>query len=167
MKKTILTLCIGMFIGLMVGSISGTFAAIGDRVEAIVAEFNIVVDGEVQVLETTPVVINDSTYVPLRAMANMLGKDVTYKSDSRTIELNTPTEQNKKVVDTSMDHMTIERLERSIATQNKILDDIIPKLEELREEGIEGAIPLYEKAIEGTKKLIAKLEAELAKRLTQ
>jgi hypothetical protein len=90
MKKTILTLCIGMLIGLMAGSITGTFAAIGDRVEAIVAEYTITVDGVEQILETSPVAINDSTYVPLRTMANMLGKDVIYKADSRTIELNTP-----------------------------------------------------------------------------
>lgn len=83
------------FMGLVVGVVivgfsTNAFAAIGDKVEAIFAEYNILVDGEAQTLEATPVVINDSTYVPLRAMANMLGKDVTYKADSRTIELNTP-----------------------------------------------------------------------------
>lgn len=90
MKKTALTLCIGMIIGMMIGTTSGVFAAIGDVVEATVSEYIITVDGEEQVLDTSPVAINDSTYVPLRAMANMLGKDVTYKADSRTIELSTP-----------------------------------------------------------------------------
>lgn len=80
----------GMLVMAVIGFSTISFAAIGDKVEAIFAEYNIFVDGEEQIIEAIPVVINDSTYVPLRAMANMLGKDVTYKSDSRTIELNTP-----------------------------------------------------------------------------
>jgi hypothetical protein len=131
-------------VGLMAGSISGTFAAIGDRFEAIVAEYIIVVDGEEQVLEVSPVAINDSTYVPLRAMANMLGKDVTYKADSRTIELNTPVLEveavpvvekpamdilNNKIEDVSIKiHVKIIAIETR--KKSNIDDPLIAKLEQ-------------------------------------
>lgn len=86
MKKTVLGLCIGLIIGLS----TNAFAAIGDIVEAQFAKFDIVVDGEKKELSADPLVYQGSTYLPVRTVANLVGKDVVYKADSRTIELNTP-----------------------------------------------------------------------------
>ena len=88
MKNKLIGLCIGLIVGLS----SSVFAGIGDKVEAVFAKYSIVVDGDAKQLEADPLVYQDSTYLPLRAVANMLGYDVTYKADSRTIELNTSKE---------------------------------------------------------------------------
>jgi len=89
--NVIVTLCIG----LLLGSATNAFAAINNVVEAQISKFMIIVDGQEQKLEADPLVVNGSAYVPLRVFANMLGKDVIYKADSRTIELNTPMDESK------------------------------------------------------------------------
>lgn len=90
MKKTVIILCVGMMIGWMAGVTSGAYAAVGDKVEAIFSEFNIFIDGEEQTLDAMPLVYNGTSYLPLRTLANLVGKDVTYLADTKTIELNTP-----------------------------------------------------------------------------
>lgn len=87
MKKMILGLCIGLIIGLTTNSFAAT---IGEKVQAAYTSFNFVVNGEVKEIDSLPIVINGTSYLPVRAMSNMLGYDVTYKADSRTIELNDP-----------------------------------------------------------------------------
>src|SRR5690554_5182848 len=83
MKKIILALVIGM----MIGSATVAIAATSDTVQAVFAKFAFVVDGEEKTLEADPLVYQGSTYLPVRVVSNMLGYDVTYKADSRTIEL--------------------------------------------------------------------------------
>ena len=85
MKKVIFALVLGMFLG----SVSNTFAAVGDKVEAVFASFNYKINGLEKSTETQPLVINGTSYLPVREIANMLGYDVTYKSDSSTIEFST------------------------------------------------------------------------------
>lgn len=84
MKK----LVIGIIIGLAIGVSTNAFAAIGDKVESIFAEFTIIVNGEEKTLDATPLVYNGTSYLPVRTMANLVGFDVTYLSNSRTIEFN-------------------------------------------------------------------------------
>jgi Flp pilus assembly pilin Flp len=74
--------------GVLIATASTSYAAVGDKVEAIFADFNLIVNGQPQVLQETPLVVNGTSYLPLRSLSNLLGYDVTYKSDSRTIELN-------------------------------------------------------------------------------
>lgn len=88
--KNSIRLSVALCLGITIGSASNAFAAIGDIVEAQFAKFTIIVDGEEQTLEADPLVYQGSTYLPVRVFANMLGRDVVFKQDSRTIELNTP-----------------------------------------------------------------------------
>lgn len=93
MKKAV----IGLVLGLLIG-ISGTaIAATNETVQAVFAKFKFIVNGEEKELEADPLVYQGSTYLPVRVVANLLGYDVTYKADSRTIELN-----SKQGVDDSM-----------------------------------------------------------------
>ena len=88
MKKLIL----GLVIGMMIGSATVALAAddlLGTEIKAVFAGFNLKINGTEKVLETTPLVYNGTSYLPVRDMANLVGYDVTYKADSRTIELNT------------------------------------------------------------------------------
>lgn len=56
--------------------------------KAVAAAFNFKVNGTDKVPSESPVVIDGNSYLPVRSIANMLGYDVTYKADSRTIEFN-------------------------------------------------------------------------------
>lgn len=87
-KKTI-NYIIVFCLGLMFAS-SGVFAAVGDVIEAKFGQFTFMVDGEKKELEADPLVYQGSTYLPVRVVANLVGKDVVYKADTKTIELNTP-----------------------------------------------------------------------------
>jgi hypothetical protein len=102
-------LIIGMAIGAFAMTESGASAAVGDKVEAIFADFNFIVNGKQVTPSETPLVYNGTSYLPVRSLANLTGMDVTYKSDSRTIELNnisgkavsTPTTSDSAAVDNS------------------------------------------------------------------
>ncbi|MEK3725300.1 copper amine oxidase N-terminal domain-containing protein [Paenibacillus sp. FSL H8-0034] len=82
----------GYIIGGLVGASlmfsAQSFAAIGEKAEAIFSQFNFVINGQAKTLDESPVVINGNSYLPVRSISNALGYDVTYKADSRTIELN-------------------------------------------------------------------------------
>lgn len=123
MKKTILALCIGLIIGLS----SNAFAAIGDKVEAVFAEFVFIVDGEKKELDASPLVYNGTSYLPVRTVANLVGKDVTFKSDTRTIELATPIET--KAVIESMNTLDIIGDLEGVTQQITLEIDHISRLE--------------------------------------
>jgi hypothetical protein len=53
--------------------------------------FNFVVNGERVELESQPVVVNGSSYLPIREIATLLGHRVEYKFDTKTIELTSST----------------------------------------------------------------------------
>lgn len=130
MKKTILTLCIGMIIGLMMGSVTGAFAAIGDKVEAAFAEFSFIINGENVVLDADPLVYQGSTYLPVRSVLNAVGYDVGYLADSRTITADKSVDSllaesdtilSKEVDIVPVGELTIEVIDARIET---ILDSI-------------------------------------------
>lgn len=76
----------GLIVGLIIGTCGFTFAA-SETVQATFAKFNFIVNGEPKTLEADPLVYQGTTYLPVRVVSNMLGYDVTYRADSRTIEL--------------------------------------------------------------------------------
>jgi hypothetical protein len=86
MKKMIIGIMIGLFLGIS----TNAFAAIGDTVQAVFASFNYVVNGDSKTIESPVLVYEGTSYVRTTDIANMLGFDVTYKSDSRTIAFNKP-----------------------------------------------------------------------------
>lgn len=82
---------IRMFVtGLIVGALlatAGSALAASETVQATVAKFRFLVNGEERELRTDPLVVKGTTYLPVREVANMLGYDVTYRADRKTIEL--------------------------------------------------------------------------------
>lgn len=86
----------GLIVGLILATTLGTMAA-NNEVTAVFAKFNFVVNGEVKQLETDPLVYQGTTYLPVRVISNILGYDVTYKADTRTIELNSVQTPNKNL----------------------------------------------------------------------
>jgi len=93
----------GLVIGLLIAT-AGVGLAAGEIIQATFAKFNFVVNGEAKTLETDPLVYQGTTYLPVRVVSNLLGYDVTYKADSRTIELvNNNTEKGDESVETAID----------------------------------------------------------------
>jgi hypothetical protein len=83
MKKLILALMIGM----MIGSVTTAVAATQGEITAVFANFIIKINGQEKEMDSTPLVYNGTSYLPVRAMANLIGYDVTYATESRTIGL--------------------------------------------------------------------------------
>lgn len=79
---TLLTLCIGIIIG-MTGSV--TAAPLKQYVQASFEKLTFIVNGEKKDLEADPLVYQGTTYLPVRAVMNTLGYDVSYKADTKTV----------------------------------------------------------------------------------
>jgi hypothetical protein len=86
MKK----LTIGIIIGFILAFSTNAIAAIGDTVQAVFAQFTYVVNGETKTLDTPVLVHEGNSYLRTTQISNMLGYDVTYKADTRTIVFTNP-----------------------------------------------------------------------------
>ncbi|WP_435922736.1 stalk domain-containing protein [Paenibacillus sp. DYY-L-2] len=81
MKRVIASLAIGMLIG------SATVAAAApNTIQATIAKFKILVDGEIKTGTSNQLVYNGTTYVPIREVATMFGYDTKYDGPGKTIE---------------------------------------------------------------------------------
>ena len=82
MKKVTAALALGLLIGSATTAIAAT-----DVLQATVSIFKFVVNGEQQQLKNAPIVVNGSSYLPVREVAELLGADVGF--DNGTIKLET------------------------------------------------------------------------------
>jgi hypothetical protein len=83
MKKTVAALTLG----LLIGSAGTAVAATNDTVQAVFAKFNFIVNGSEKKLATDPLVVDGTSYLPVREVAGLLGFGLEYDADSRTIKL--------------------------------------------------------------------------------
>lgn len=88
MKK----IMIGLVIGLIIGTASTAIAS-SEFVQAKFSKFNMVVNGTEVELESDPLVYQGTTYLPVRYILNLLGYDVTYLAETRTIIAEKPVER--------------------------------------------------------------------------
>jgi hypothetical protein len=84
LKKRIVSV---LFVGLLVVSMS-TLIAASSEVTAKFTSFKFLVNGNVQELDASPIVVNGQSYLPVRAVSEMLGYSVNYDGTTRTISLN-------------------------------------------------------------------------------
>jgi len=91
MKRLIL----GLVIGMLIGS-AATAVAASDTVTATITKLRFIVNGEERDVQTEQLVVMGTTYLPVREVANMLGYDVTYRADSKTVEFNKTEPENSK-----------------------------------------------------------------------
>lgn len=87
MKKTKYLIC-GLIIGLLLTT--GVFAS-NEQIQARFAEFKLSVNGEQQTLNTKPLIHNGTSYLPVREVADLLGYDVDFDDETKTIILNNNT----------------------------------------------------------------------------
>lgn len=93
MKKSF---ALGLIIGALLMASTSAFATVGQKIEAYFSEYIIKVNGEEVDLEDSKIILKDgTTYLPVRKISNILGYDVTYLAESRTIVLSNATEQLK------------------------------------------------------------------------
>lgn len=107
MKKFISGLIVGVVLS---ASFMFSFANV-DEIKAVFSNFNFLVNGESAKLESQPLVYNGASYLPVREIANMLGYDVTYKTETKTVEFNfvsVPNSSLTEYVDDSQDHLINE-----------------------------------------------------------
>lgn len=86
--KTITTLVIGMALGA-----TTIAAAAPSTVQAVVANLKILVNGEEQALKSSPLVVNGTTYLPLREVAGLLDSSVQYDGNTKQIQIQTKGDQ--------------------------------------------------------------------------
>ncbi|MEK8130597.1 copper amine oxidase N-terminal domain-containing protein [Paenibacillus filicis] len=86
MKKVIFALSLG----LLIGSATSALAATNETVQATVTKFVIKVNGTEKTLQTSPIVVDGSSYLPVREVAGLLGAEVDYEDATRTISFKTP-----------------------------------------------------------------------------
>ena len=91
MRKTVFALALG----LLLGSAGTAVAANTDAVQAVYAKFNIVINGKAKQLSTDPLVVNGTSYLPVRAMADLFGFELDYDDATRTISMQTPVPGDK------------------------------------------------------------------------
>src|SRR5690606_32035885 len=83
-----------------------TAFAASDTVTATIAKLRFVVNGEVRDVQTEQLVVMGTTYLPVREVANMLGYDVTYRADSKTIEFKSAEKGDKQGMNRTIDEIT-------------------------------------------------------------
>jgi len=122
MKRTT-HIIIALALGMLIGSAATAFAddAI-EKVTATVAKFRFVVNGEERDVQTEQLVVMGTTYLPVREVANMLGYDVTYRADSKTIEFKSAEKGDKQGMNRTIDEITNESTHATYEGTDIVLD---------------------------------------------
>ncbi|MFD1176859.1 stalk domain-containing protein [Paenibacillus puldeungensis] len=139
MKKsiyTLLTLCIGIIIGM---TSTAAAAPVREYVQASFEKIKFVVNGEEKHLDADPLIYQGATYLPVRTILNTLGYDAIYKADSKTIladkssdkpitGANTPPQNEGDKLPTLKDLRTkedqIKDLQNSIKSAKEVVSDL-------------------------------------------
>lgn len=85
MKKRITILLIGLILLLSVTSFAGGYFK---RIDVLINETKIEIDGAITELDTEPFIYNDRTFIPLRAVAEGLGCEVKYDDKANKVIIN-------------------------------------------------------------------------------
>ena len=93
--KSVRMFAVGLIVGAMLAT-TGSVLAASETVQATIAKLRFIVNGEERDVQTEQLVVMGTTYLPVREVANMLGYDVTYRADSKTIEFNKTEPENSK-----------------------------------------------------------------------
>lgn len=84
---------IGLIVGLLIGT-AGTAFASSDYIQAKFSHFNLKVNGTEVELDNQPLVVEGTTYWPIRELSEYIGFDIDYEGSTRTIVVETLIETN-------------------------------------------------------------------------
>lgn len=184
MKKSIhiiISLCIGMMLGMTTTALG---APIKETVQASFEKIKFVVNGEERQLDADPLVYQGSTYLPVRTVLNVLGYDVGYKADTKTVtadksleailnEADSLKKEEGEQTDMSLNNFQsvesqIESLNHSITRERELIESIETMIQEAKkrtdvsEESKNQKIETYNERIERSRKNIKTIEDRLA-----
>ncbi len=105
MKIKFLALC-GLSMALCSNGITAFAQSGTQKIDAVYNNIKIVVDGKEVSTSTEPFIYNGTTYLPVRAIGEALGKDVSWDSATNTVYIgsektNASTEANKVIYDSN------------------------------------------------------------------
>lgn len=148
--------CSTVALFILVYSITGIAGGFWKNIDVLENDIRVVVDGEV--VEKENFVYNDSTYLPLRAVAEIAGMDVQYDGDSNTAYLSTDVAGNEsreeylKNISLIIDFMgnceifaerllgksshiplTINAIEHGASNKQEFIDDLVDDFDRLVE----------------------------------
>jgi len=106
MKKQLQGFIIGVIITAMILTSTSFAETIKQTIEVVFNSINITVNGEK--VEADNILYNGTTYVPLRAVAEMLEKEVGWDQETRTVSINDKVETNIAKVIRVVDGDTLE-----------------------------------------------------------
>lgn len=89
MKKMVLALALGLLIG------SASTAMAADAVQAVFAKFSLKVNGELKELKTLPLLVDGTSYLPVREVAGLLGYDVGFEDGTIKLDNMPKTDKSK------------------------------------------------------------------------
>lgn len=78
-------------LGLLTGAIIFSTVAFAVNYTAKTASFKVTVDGEAYTPKSPIVVINGSTYMPVKEMGQVIGAGVVWNAETQTVEIYRPT----------------------------------------------------------------------------
>jgi len=118
-------LIIGLIAGVMLTISATAFAAGGiSKIEAYLREgFTFKVNGQAATLQNTPIVYNDTSYMPVRELAGMLGYDVGFEDNTITLDA--------KMSDETIQTQGVEDMSETVVTEEWL------SLRQIAERGIE------------------------------
>lgn len=90
MKKII----VGLVAGLFIGTAGMAAAAAAQTVQAALAKFSFSVNGQKQMLKNDPLVYKGNTYLPVRELSDLLGYELKFDPEEKSIDL---LEKNKQL----------------------------------------------------------------------
>lgn len=131
MKKITLGIIIGI---LLATAIPAAAEEINKKVTATVrGDFSVEVDGESVALQNFPLAYNGNSYLPVRELATLLGKEVDFKDG--VIKLDSPiTSVEVEITSQSEFDAAIAKYEEEIIRSSKLLSGIISDIAGIKEQ---------------------------------
>jgi len=110
----------GLVIGMLIGSFGVAFAAESPTVQAMFEKFSLQINGD-KATEIIPLTYEGTTYLPVREAAGLLGYEVDYDKETKTIKL----DQSQKEKDVSNVNDVVINLDewvplRDLSTKNGV-----------------------------------------------
>jgi len=105
MKKIVIALAAGMLVGSATTALAAT-----DLVQATITKLKVVVNGKEQKLNSSPLVVKGTTYLPVREVAGLLGAGVDFDQKAATIKINDGKDGGKVNSETQSGQLTFREV---------------------------------------------------------
>ena len=111
MKKTKLykTLCLTLGLGITLSSIALQGASITRTLRAVYSNIAISYNGEIKKLDAEPFTVDSVTYLPLRAIGEVIGADVSWANNTVYINQKTSSYSEQQIADINVQNIVLKK----------------------------------------------------------